>query len=188
MSDSVDKRLALSQFRAISVAIANYEDLDVLIRHFVNGLCRAFKFRAASILLYDEREKQLFHVGSCGISDGYLQKGPVFWDEKQTAFAKGEPVFIDDLRNDPRVQYPTAAIAEGLVAMASFPIMFREAIIGILRIYHDSRIRFHPEDMDSISALGQLLGLVIESHGLRNFLDVVKGAIAGLPLRMLKGL
>lgn len=188
MTGLVERKLLLSQFKTISAAMANYEDLDVLIKHFANGLCRAFKFKAASIMLYDEREKQLFHVGSCGISNSYLEKGPVFFDEKQTAFAKGEPVFIDDLHHDPRVQYPAAAEAEGLVAMASFPIQFRDANIGILRIYHDHAIRFHPDDIDSIRILGHLFGLVIESHGLRNFFETVKSAFSGLPLRMLKGL
>lgn len=188
MPESPERRLSLPQFKAISYAISNYEELNVLINHFVEGLCRAFKVKGASIMLYDEREKQLFHVGSYGVSEAYLNKGPVFYDEKQTAFCGGKPVFIDDLHRDPRVQYPSEAIVEGITSMASFPIKCREATIGVLRIYHSAVIRFHADDIDSIRVLGHLLGLVTENHGLKNFLDRVKSAMGSLPLRMLNGL
>lgn len=188
MPESPERRLSLPQFKAISYAISNYEDLGVLINHVVEGLCRAFKFKGASIMLYDEREKQLFHVGSYGVSEAYLNKGPLFYDEKHAVFSNGEPLFIDDLLQDPRVQYPQAATVEGITSMASFPIKCRDANIGIIRIYHNSVIRLHPEDADSIRVLGHLLGLVTENHGLKNFLDMVKGAMCSLPLRLLKGL
>jgi transcriptional regulator with GAF, ATPase, and Fis domain len=188
MPESPERRFFLPQFKAISYAISNYEDFNILIDHFVQGLCRAFKFRGASIMLYDEREKQLFHVGSHGISEEYLNKGPVFFDEKQTAFTKGEPFFVFDMKHDHRVQYPKEASDEGIASMASFPIKCREATVGILRVYHHEPIRFHPDDVDSISVLSHLLGLVIENNGLRNFLDMVKSAMGSLPLRMLTGL
>ncbi|MFH0730664.1 MAG: GAF domain-containing protein [Pseudomonadota bacterium] len=188
MPESPDRRLSLPQFKAISYAISNYEELNVLINHFVEGLCRAFKFKGASIMLYDDREKQLFHVGSYGVSEAYLNKGPIFCDEKQAVFSKKEAIFIDDLHQDPRVQYPKEAIEEGISSMVTFPIQCREATIGIIRIYHSEPIRFHADDIDSIRVLGHLLGLVTENQGLKNFLDMVKGAMGSLPLRMLKGL
>jgi transcriptional regulator with GAF, ATPase, and Fis domain len=188
MPESLERRLSLPQFKAISYAISNYEELNVLISHVVEGLCRAFKFKGASIMLYDEREKQLFHVGSYGVSEAYLNKGPVFCDEKQAVFSKGDAVFVDDLHHDPRVQYPKEALEEGITSMVSFPIKCREATIGIIRIYHSEAIRFHADDIDSIRVLCHLLGLVTENHGLKNFLDMVKGAMGSLPLRMLKGL
>jgi signal transduction protein with GAF and PtsI domain len=188
MSESIGRKLSLGQFKTISLAISNYEELDLLVRHFVDGMCRAFQFKGASILLYDEREKQLFHMGSSGISETYVYKGPLFWDEEGLAGDREKPIFIDDLQGDQRVQYPAEAAAEGITAMASFPIRFQGATIGILRFYNDRAIRLHLDDMDSIRVLGHLLGLVIECHGLRNFLDGVKGAMASLPLRMMQGL
>jgi GAF domain-containing protein len=188
MSEAIGRKLSLGQFKTISLAISNYEELGLLVRHFVDGMCRAFQLKGGSILLYDEREKQLFHMESCGISETYVYKGPLFWDEQGAASDREDPIFIDDLQGDGRVQYPAEAAAEGLTAMVSFPIRFQGATIGILRFYHDRAIRFHPDDMDSIRVLGHLLGLVIECHGLRNFLDGVKGAMGNLPLRMLQGL
>jgi signal transduction protein with GAF and PtsI domain len=187
METPPERKFYLRQFKAISNAISNYEDLPVLFNHLVEGFSRAFKIKGCSLLLYDEQEKQLFHVSSFGISEAYLEKGPVFYDETQCAFVKGEPVFVDDLKTDPRVQYPEAGLEEGFTSMASFPIKCRENILGIIRLYHGDRIVLHADDQESILVLLRQLGLVVEYNGLKNFLDMVKGAMSNLPLRMLKG-
>lgn len=188
MDTTPERKIYLHHFKAISNAICIYEDLPILFRHFVEGMCRAFKIKGCSIMLYDEREKQLFHVSSYGISEAYLEKGPVFYDEAQCAFVKGEPVFVDDMKADPRVQYPEAGMEEGFTFMASFPIKSHQAILGIIRMYNSDRILIHDEDVKSILVLCRQLGLVIEYNGLKNFLDMVKGAMGNLPLRMLEGL
>lgn len=182
------RRFDLREFKAISRAVSTYEDLNILIDHFVEGFTRAFKVKGASILLYDEAEKQLFRVGSYGIGESYLSKGPVFLNDADDAFAKGEPVFVQDLQNDARVQYPEEAAAENIKAMLSFPIKSRESVVGLLRIYHSESIVLHYEDLDSIAVLVLHLGLVIEENGLRNFLQMVCGAMSNLPPRMRKGL
>jgi signal transduction protein with GAF and PtsI domain len=188
METSPERKFYLRHFKAISNAISNYEDLPVLFSHLVEGFCRAFKIKGCSLLLYDEQQKQLFHVSSYGISEAYLEKGPVFYDEAQCAFVKGEPVFVDDLKADPRVQYPEAGLEEGFTSLASFPIKCRDSILGIIRLYHSDRIVLHDDDVESILVLMRQLGLVVEYNGLKNFLDMVKGAMSNLPLRMMKGL
>ena len=188
METTPERKFYLRQFKAISNAISIYEDLPVLFNHFVEGLCHAFKIKGCSILLYDDREKQLFHVSSYGISEAYLEKGPVFYDETQCAFRMGEPVFVDDLKSDSRVQYPAAGAEEGFASLASYPIKCREAILGIMRMYHSKPIQLHADDIESILVLCRQLGMVIEYNGLRNFLDMLKSAMGNLPLRMLEGL
>jgi len=44
--------------------------------------------------------------------------------------------FIEDMQNNPLVQYPEAAAREGIVSMLSILIKCRGAVIGILRTYH----------------------------------------------------
>ena len=104
------------------------------------------------------------------------------------AVCTGEPVFVEDMQHDSRVQYPEAAVKEGIRSMLSIPIRCREAIIGILRIYHAEPWLLNEEDVDSLCILTSLLGVVIENYGLRNFFEQVKASLESLPLRMLKGL
>lgn len=188
MKEDTPRKFRLLEFKAISYAISSYDDLDMLIKHIAERITRTFEVRGCSIMLFDDREKQLFHVASCGISEAYLRKGPIFADEKHSALSRGEPVFIQNMQNDPRIQYPEAAAKENLGAMLSIPIKCRNAVLGVIRIYHSDPIAFHEDDVDSLCVMSHHLGIVIENSGLKNFLDKVKMAIQNLPLRMIEGI
>ncbi len=188
MGKKPGRKFYLREFKAIAHAIATYEDLNLLINHLAEGTGRTFEAKGCCIMLYDDREKQLFPVSSYGVSEEYLRKGPIFADEKDSPFVTGEHSFVADMQNDPRVQYPKAAAKEGIVSMQCVPIKFRETIVGTLRIYHSESIEYNKDDIEALCTLGELLGLVIENNGLKNFLDKVKTAMESLPLRMLEGL
>ncbi len=177
-------KLYLHNFKAISHAIATYEDLDILIKHLAEGTTKTFEAKGCCIMLLDEKEKQLFTVSSFGISDEYLQKGPLFVDDKYTALVTGEPVLIKDMQKEKTIQYPEAAKAEGIVSMLSIPVKCRDAILGVIRIYLGEPMNIHEEDIDTLRVIGVNLGLVIENNGLKNFLEKVKIAMDSLPLRM----
>ena len=184
MKSKPQRRIAIKDFRKICRAIATYEDLDVLFKHLVEVISRAFDIKGCSLLLYDEREKQLFHVSSFGISQEYLSKGPLFMDDKDPAFVKCKPVFVEDMQHDPQVQYPQAAVKEGLVSLLSLPLVTREAVIGLIRLYHCDYWALHDEDLDLLCVMQRLLAVVIENNGLRIFLEQVKILIGNLPPRM----
>jgi signal transduction protein with GAF and PtsI domain len=188
MSQKPARKFDLKEFKAISHAISIYEDLDLLINHLAEGTSRTFDAKGCSIMLLDEREDQLVTVSSYGVSDEYLQKGPLFVDEKYCAFVKGEPVFIVDLQNDSRIQYPDAAAKEGINSMLSIPIKFRETRIGLIRIYFANQKGLNEEDIDTLQVMAEHLGVVIENNGLKNFLEKIKISMESLPLRMLEGL
>jgi signal transduction protein with GAF and PtsI domain len=187
MSETSERRIHLREFKAINRAILTYSDINLLINHIVERICRSFSVKACSIMLFDEREKQLFRVASHGVSEEYLNKGPLLVDNQYTAFVTGLPVFIENFQNDRRVQYPEAAAKEGIVSMLSVPVKYRDAPIGLIRIYHNEIWQIHDDDMDSFCLLALQLGLVIENNGLKNFFEKVKVAMEMLPLRMLKG-
>jgi len=188
MKPKTERRFYLNEFKAISHAISTYEDFNLLINHIAEGTARSFSAKGCCILLFDERENQLFRVGSYGISDAYLYKGPIFVNDKYSAFFTGEPVFIEEMTTDPRIHYPEAAIREGISSMLSVPIKHRRNIIGTIRIYQSESLAFHPDDVGAMCVLAEHLGLVIENNGLRNFVEKIKMAMEGLPERMLEGL
>ena len=185
MKSTPQRRISIRDFKKICRAIATYEDLDVLFRHFVEVISRAFDVKGCSLLLLDEQEKQLIRVSSYGISNGYLNKGPVFMDDKEPAIIKCEPVFVQDMQTDPRIQYPEAAAKEGIVSLLSFPMICKEKVIGVTRLYHSEHWALHEEDLDLLCVMHRLLAFVIDNNGLRNFLEQIRMEIANLPPRML---
>jgi signal transduction protein with GAF and PtsI domain len=181
-----ERKFYLQEFKAISHAISTYEDLNLLIKHLAEGTTKTFHAKGCCIMLLDEKEKQLFTVSSFGISYEYLQKGPLFVDDKYSAIVTGKPVFIKDMQKEKSIQYPEAAKAEGIVSMLSVPIKYRKAILGVIRIYMGESRAIHEEDIDSLRVIGVNLGLVIEINGLKNFLERVKLAMDSLPLRVIQ--
>ena len=188
MNQNPERKFDLRKFKAISHAISNYEDLNLLINHLAEGTTRTFEAKGCSIMLLDEKENQLFTVSYYGISEEYLKKGPLFLDERYCAFIRGEPVYIENVQSDPRIQYPQAAVREGIVSMLSIPITFRNIPVGLIRVYHSEVKAFHEEDIDSLKVMATHLGLVIENNGLKNFLESVNAAMESLPQRIIKEL
>jgi signal transduction protein with GAF and PtsI domain len=185
MKPKPERRITIRDFKTICRAIATYEDLNLLFEHLVEVISQAFDVKGCSLLILDEHEKQLIRVSSFGISEEYLNKGPVFMNKKDSALVKCEPVFVEDMQNDPRVQYPEAAAKEGIVSLLSFPIILREAGIGLIRIYHSDYWALHEEDLDLLCVMQRLLAFVIENNGLKNFIEQVKIEMGKLPPRML---
>lgn len=182
------KKFNLKEFKAISHAFSTYEDLSLLTNHFAEMIAKLLGVKGCCIMLYDDREQQLYRVGCYGISKKYLDKGPVFFNDKHSSLVTGEPTLVENMQSDPRVQYPEEAAMENIISMLSVPIKWLDSKIGILRIYHNDVFKIHDEDLDSICVLALHLGLVIENNGLQNFLNEVKSAIGNLPLKMLQGL
>jgi hypothetical protein len=110
MQKKAERKFYLKHFKAISRAIASYEDLNTLMNHLAEGTARTFNAKGVSIMFLDEKVNQLVHVASYGISEDYLYKGPVFVDIGDCAVCTGSPVFIEDMHHDDRVQYPEAAV------------------------------------------------------------------------------
>jgi signal transduction protein with GAF and PtsI domain len=188
MSKEPVRKFYLKEFKAISHAMSTYGDLNLLLTHLVEGTTRTFEAKGCSIMLFDDTENQLFAVSSYGISDEYLLKGPLLVDTKYCAFVQGEPVFVEDLSKDSRVKYPDAAEREGIISMLSIPILFLEESIGVIRIYHSEVKKYNEDDIDALKILAEHLGLVIEYHGLKNFLEKVYTAVESLPARTLKSM
>jgi len=138
-------------------------------------------------MLLDEREQQFFRISSNGVSQEYLDKGPLFADDKFRVFMEGKPVFVKDVADDPRVQYPEAALKENIRSILTVPIKFRTTTTGILRIYNHEMWDLHEDDLDSFCVIGEQLGLLLEYNGLKNFFEMVKAGIDRLPPRLLEG-
>jgi len=186
MSEISERKFNLREFKAIVHAISTYEDMELLLQHIVEGLCRTFKVKGSSILLYDEAEKQLFRVSSYGLSEEYIKKGTLYMDDEYQEFLKGRTIFLDDLSGNSRIQYAEAAANENITSILSVPIKYRNSVIGLLKTYQSEKIGINDEDLDTLNVLAQQLGVVIVLNGMENFLSKIKAAMEQLPAHVSK--
>ncbi len=122
----------------------------------VENITKAIGTKGCSLLLLTPDKKQLIHTISYGLSEWYLQKGPVRSDAVIDEVLRGNPVAIRDATQDPRVQYKEQAIREGIASMLSIPLMPDGEVIGIMRVYTSEPRQFSPEDVEFLGSLANL--------------------------------
>ena len=153
----------LSAFVNITRAMSSSLELQQVLHQIVKSTCETTGSKGCTLMLLDEGGDQLEVESSYGLSEQYLGKGPLSADKSIFDTLKGKPVIIEDAGSDPRVQYPLEAKQEGIASIVSLPIILRETVIGVLRLYTAVPCRFTEDDIDFLSAIAMHSGLAIEN-------------------------
>ena len=133
------------------------ETLDSLVQSTV----AAMEIKAGGLRLIDDESNNLKQVASFGLSEAYLNKGALNADQSIPEVLEGVVVYVRDACSDPRIQYPEAMRAEGIVAVLSVPVIAGEKVIGVLRLYSAEPHDYSDEDIEFVSALAEMGGLAI---------------------------
>jgi signal transduction protein with GAF and PtsI domain len=112
--------------------------------------------KGATIRLVHPKTNTLELAASVGLSEEYLQKGAVDLDKSLTESLSGRPVAIYDAANDPRMQYPKEAAAEGIASMAAIPMIFKGKVIGVIRLISGEPREFTLEEVDFASTVAEI--------------------------------
>ena len=153
----------LSAFMHITRAINSSINLKEVLNLIVKSTSETTSSKGCTLMLLDEENQKLEVKSYYGLSDQYIEKGPLSADKSISDTLKGKPVIIEDATRDPRVQYPQEAKKEGIASIVSVPIILRERIIGVLRLYTAMPCRFTQDDIDFLSAIAMQSGIAIEN-------------------------
>jgi len=148
-------------FHEVSRAILSVLDSKEVLRLIVKRIVPAMKLKASSLRLLNEKTNDLELVASRFLSKKYLRKGPLDADKSVPEVLEGRPVLIIDAQNDPRIQYQKKKAEEGIASILSVPVQIHNKVIGMLRLYTSSPRSFTEEEIEFVSALGEMAGLAI---------------------------
>lgn len=151
-----------SVFREISKDILSTLDLKEVLKSIVEQVTRAMEAKGSTLRLLDERKRTLELVAAYGLSETYLHKGPIDAEKSVAEALQGRAVAVLDATTDPRVEYPQAARKEGIASILSVPLIVREKVIGVLRLYTDTPRVFSREEIEFVSALAEQSAIAIE--------------------------
>jgi signal transduction protein with GAF and PtsI domain len=150
-------------FRDICTVINSSLNLAEVLNLITENVVSALNVKACTVFLWD-REKNLLEVSAThGLSESYLKKGPLVADKSIAETLQGNSVFIYDIGNDPRIQYPDEAKKEGIASILSIPISVKNQIIGVLRIYIAERRNFSEDENEFIAGLADMGGIAIDN-------------------------
>jgi GAF domain-containing protein len=143
-------------FREISNLMHSSTNVGEVLELVVWKVTEALEAKGALLRILNLQTKEFELSAAYGLSETYLSKGPVTQQSIITDVYKQKPfVIIDDMLTDKRIQYPREAHQEGLRMVLDLPLVFRDNIAGLLRVYFPVLRRFEVDEVDFAVALAQ---------------------------------
>jgi len=151
-------------FVNISKAISSTLKLQEVLDQIVSNTIDALDLSAGAISLWNKQENRLEMIAHKNLSEEFLNKGPVLADRSMPrALTTKEPVIVPNIEFDDQLQYPEACRKEGIKSILSIPIIFKEDVIGVLRLF-DRRVRtFDEEEVAFMVAVAEQGGIAIHN-------------------------
>jgi signal transduction protein with GAF and PtsI domain len=144
----------------------------------VESVKTALDVKGCTLFLINRKTDELKIGASYGLSEEYLNKGPISSLKSIAESLKEGPVAIYDVMDDPRIQYPEEAQKEGIVSILSVPITVHDNIIGALRVYTSQPWEFTHEDVNFVQAVAQIAGMAIDwcrlNKGYKSSIEILK--------------
>jgi signal transduction protein with GAF and PtsI domain len=162
----------------VAKAISHSKDPEEVALMTVESIKSALNVKGCSLFLFNRKTKELELATSFGLSEEYINKGPVNAMRSIAQSLEDGPVAIYDVMDDPRIQYPNEAQKEGISSILSVPIVVAGNLVGAVRVYTSEPWEFTLEDVNFVQALAQIAGGAINMaryvKGLKSSIEVLK--------------
>jgi len=157
------ERKYLESFQEISSTISATLNIGKVLELVVTKITEVLGVKGCAVRLLDPKTQNLYVARSHGLSQDFLNKGPVHAQASLAENMAGRVVVIDDVLTDPRLQYPAETAEEGVRKLLSIPLMVRGKVIGVLRIFTGERLPFTKREINLATAMAQQCAFAIEN-------------------------
>jgi len=147
--------------RDVTTAILSSLNSREIVDLILEKVMEIMRVKGCSLRLINETTRELDLLAHRGLSEAFVSKGPVSADRSIREALQGLPVFIADVARDPRVQYPSELIKEGIASVLSLPITAQSRVIGVLRLYATRGRDYRQDEVAFLLALAEIAGIVI---------------------------
>jgi GAF domain-containing protein len=138
-------------------------EIKEILHNLTVDVAETLGMKGVIIRLLDKDDGTLKLVASHGLSEEFLNKGPVSAEKSVVQALKGKTVFIKDAASDDRVQYPKENKKEGIASMLTVPIRSKKEVIGIMRLCSDVEREFPEDVILLVNALAAQGGVAIQN-------------------------
>jgi len=150
-------------FLKLSASISESLDVKTILQAMTQDLVKSMNLKAAAVRLLDEDKRTLKSVAHFGLSEKYMNKGPILADKNIAEALKGKTIAIKDVFKDTGIQYKKEKKAEGIVSMLYVPIKAKDDVIGVLIVYSGRQRKFTEDEIELVTALAYQGGLAINN-------------------------
>jgi len=149
-------------FLDLATSMNSSLDINTILHILTAEVCEAYNLKGGLIRLLNKEKNTLDRVASYGLSEDFLNKGPVSAKILDQCI-KGETITIPDVTQDTRIQYPDNMEKEGIASMLMVPIQSKDEIVGIMNMYSATRRNFPQQMIRMLNALANQGGLAIQN-------------------------
>ncbi len=163
------KRSYYESLYEVAADINSARTPEDVLSSIVEKVANTLVAKGCSIMLLTPDGKRLLHTAAYGLSDGYIRKGPYLAEKSIAETLRGKPVVIVDATTDARMQYPELQAKEGVASILSVPMVLRDEVIGVMRVYTSEPRHFDSNEIYFVSAVANLGAIALENAELYEF-------------------
>ncbi|MFC1712237.1 SpoIIE family protein phosphatase [Candidatus Poribacteria bacterium] len=162
--DSQQRIKELSTLYEVSKVLTSTLELDDALKLIVETTANMMGVKACGLRLHDKLTGEMLLKAVYGLSQEYIHKGRVFvWKGLYKDVIYDENVaIVDDVAEDPRLEYIEEAVAEGIVSMLSVGLVIRGETVGTLSVYTAQRHAFGRDQIRIFKGIANEASAVIE--------------------------
>lgn len=160
-----ENRIRLAALNKVSTAVAQSLELNHIMDYSIENIMSVMKIDAVLIFLVDKEAGEIFLAAHTGASDSFVDRiGRIKLGEglNGTVAMTGKAEFIEDASKDPRL---TKAVVrdEKIRSQLIVPMKSKGNVMGTLCVATRNRVQFKKEEVDTLIAIGNQIGIAIEN-------------------------
>ncbi len=143
---------------AVAEAMNAAQGKQVVLEQTLAAIVQELGYKAALLRLLNPEEGTLDLAAAYGLSQAYLDKGQVRLpaSELDRRVFAGETVALRDISTDSGLQYPEAAVREGVRSLVAVPLRLGARIVGVLRVFTAETHDFEDEERAFLGGVADL--------------------------------
>ena len=162
--------------------IAAIANSDLTLRRTCNGVAKviatSMDMTGCKVLLLNATKKYLTTVGSFGLSDLYLRKGPLDAGRSLPEVLEGRVAVVEHASTDARLQHPEVAESQHVVSIIAAPILRKPDLVGEVRVYSRQPHTFSEVDEAFLRSAASICAVLFEKAELSQFREHVRRSCA----------
>ncbi len=154
----------LKTINKISRAIVSDLYLEDILKLIVTLTANVMKAKVCNVWLIDEKKQEFNIKATQSMHQEYLNKRTIKLNEGIVGLVAKEKKskIIFDVLKEERYKEKKLARKEGLVSMASIPMMVKDKVIGVLNVYTNRPYEFTKAEVTLLSTIANQAAVAIE--------------------------
>jgi len=152
----------------IGQAITSDLYLEDILKLIVTVTAEAMDSKICSLMLLDEKKKELVIKATQSISKEYMNKSPLKLGEGVAGKVAKEdkPMSIYDISADEAYKYQDIAVKEGLASLLCVPLHVKGRVVGVITAYTSEPHKFNEVEIHILQTVADQAAIVIENYRL----------------------